>query len=55
MRKLIYERVVPYLGVDTIIKLTLQKQYPTKQFKSVKFQTWQEGNARYHEMYGIEK
>ena len=55
MRKLISEKVVSYPRVDTIIKLTLRKQYPTKRFKSVKFQLWQEGNGRYQEMYGIEK
>jgi len=55
MKRLISEKVVPFLKVDTIIKLTLKKQYPTKRFESVRFQLWQEGNGRYQEMYGIEK
>lgn len=55
MKELISEKVVPFSKVDTIIKLTLRKQYPAKQFSKVKFQLWQEGKARYQEMYGIEK
>ena len=51
--KLLSAKTVPIDKVCGIIRMAIQKQFPNKQFKAVKFELWGRDNVRWEKMWVI--